>query len=112
MRAFLVGGLRLRVLVPTTRRERMRGLLGTGRLSPTEGLLLERTRSVHTFGMRFPIAAVLLDRSLTVLAVHRMPPRRLLLPRRRVRHVLECHVDTPLRTGDRLVYSGRCPRTG
>jgi len=51
-----------RVWIPKTLRERARGLLGRSELEPNEGLLLERSRSVHTFGMRFPIDAVLLDR--------------------------------------------------
>jgi uncharacterized membrane protein (UPF0127 family) len=90
------------VQVPVTRRERMRGLKGRTSLSPTEGLLLERCRSVHTFGMRFPIDAVMLDRDLRVVTVRRMRPRRILLPRRRVAHVLECPVDAPLERGDVL----------
>jgi uncharacterized membrane protein (UPF0127 family) len=80
----------------------MRGLLERTELSSTEGLLLERTRSVHTFGMRFPIVAVLLDRSLRVLALKRMRPGRILLPRPRVRHVLECSMDVELEPGDTL----------
>ncbi len=77
------------VEVPQTRRERARGLLGRSGLEPNEGLLLERTRSVHTFGMRFPIDAVLLDRDERVIDVVRLPPNRVLLPRRRVRAVIE-----------------------
>jgi uncharacterized membrane protein (UPF0127 family) len=95
-------GTRWTVQVPVTRRERMRGLKGRTSLSPTEGLLFERCRSVHTFGMRFPIDAVMLDRDLRVVTVRRMRPRRILLPRRRVAHVLECRVDAPLERGDVL----------
>ena len=65
-------------------------------------MLFRRARSVHTFGMRFPIAVVLLDRDLKVLSVKRLPPGRLLLPRPRARHVLECCQTTPLRPGDVL----------
>jgi uncharacterized membrane protein (UPF0127 family) len=83
----------------------MRGLLGRTGLDPEEGLLLERTRSVHTFGMRFAIAAALLDGSRVVRALVRLPPRRVLLPRRGVRHVLELAVGADVRTGDRLVAS-------
>ncbi len=77
------------VEVPQTRGERARGLLGRLELEPNEGLLLERSRSVHTFGMRFPIDAVLLDRDERVIEVVRLPPNRVLFPRRRVRAVLE-----------------------
>jgi uncharacterized membrane protein (UPF0127 family) len=77
------------VEIPETRRERARGLLGRVGLSEEEGLLLERCRSVHTFGMGFPIDAVLLDARWRVVRVVPMRPGRLLLPRPGVRHVLE-----------------------
>lgn len=87
----LVGdrGSRLVVRVAETRRERMRGLIGSAPLRPGAGLLLERTRSVHTVGMRWTVTAALLDRELRVLAVLRVPPNRVVAPRRGVRHVLE-----------------------
>jgi uncharacterized membrane protein (UPF0127 family) len=88
--------------VPETRRERMHGLLSRRSLQPDEALLLERTRSVHTFGMGFVIAAALLDGEGVVLRVVRMPPRRVLLPRLSVRHVLELAEGTNVRTGDRV----------
>jgi uncharacterized protein len=75
--------------VPETGRERARGLMGRDALAPLQGLLLRRCRSIHTFGMRFAIDAVLLDRGDRVLAIVPMPPRRVLLPRRRARHILE-----------------------
>jgi uncharacterized protein len=77
------------VEVPETGRERARGLMGRAALAPHEGFLLRRCRSVHTFGMRFAIDAVLLDGDDRIVAVVPMPPGRLLLPRRRVRHILE-----------------------
>jgi uncharacterized membrane protein (UPF0127 family) len=77
------------VEVPETGRERARGLMGRDGLAPHQGLLLRRCRSVHTFGMRFAIDAVLLDRDDRVLAIVPMPPRRVLLPRPGVRHILE-----------------------
>jgi uncharacterized protein len=92
----------LRALAPETRRERMRGLTGRALLAEDEALLLERTRSIHTFGMRWAICAALLDGELTVRSVRAVPPSRLLLPRLGVRHVLECAVGTDLRPGDRL----------
>jgi uncharacterized protein len=39
--------------------------------------------------MRFAIDAVLLDRDDRVVEVVRLPPGRILLPRPRVRHILE-----------------------
>ena len=92
----------LRALAPETRRARMRGLIGRALLAEDEALLLERTRSIHTFGMRWPVCAALLDGELTVRSVRAVPPSRLLLPRLGVRHVLECAVGTDLRPGDRL----------
>lgn len=97
--------LQLGALVPETRRERMRGLIGRDGLHPDEALLLERTRSVHTFGMRFPISAALLDRDGVIRAIVNMVPRRLLLPRPGVRDVLEASPGADLRSGDRLVAS-------
>jgi len=99
-------GLGMRALVPQTRRERMRGLLGRSRLAPDRALLLERTRSIHTFGMRFPIAVALLDRELVVRSVRRVRSGRLLLPRLGSRHVLECAEGVDLRPGDRLRVVG------
>ena len=96
-------GQRLRVEVPTTRRERARGLRGRRDLPPDQALLLRRCRSVHTFGMGFSIDAVLLDRCHRVIDVVAMPPGRLLLPRRVVRHILECAQGVDLRPGDRLI---------
>jgi uncharacterized membrane protein (UPF0127 family) len=71
-------------------------------LEPDEALLLVRTRSVHTFGMRFAIVAALLDRHGLVRAVVRMPPWRVLLPRPRVRHVLELAEGADVLPRDRL----------
>jgi hypothetical protein len=99
------------VEVPTTRRERARGLRLRAGLAPGTGLLLERCRSVHTFGMRFPIAVAFLDRDLAVLEVRRVPAGRLLRPRRRVRHVLELPVGADVRVGDRFSRPARGPRT-
>jgi uncharacterized protein len=95
-------GWRWAVEVPTSRRERVRGLRGRDALPAGRALLL-KTTSIHTFGMRFPIDAVLLDGSLKVLRVHRMQPGRLLLPRPRVRYVLECGTGSAFRAGDVLV---------
>ena len=95
-------GVRWVVDVPESRRERIRGLLGTSSLGRGHGMLLERCRSVHTFGMRFPIDVVLLDRAHRVVAVRRVPPGRVTMPRPGVRHVLECPEGSGLRAGDRL----------
>jgi hypothetical protein len=71
-------------------------------LEPDEALLLVRTRSVHTFGMRFAIVAALLDRDWIVRVVVRMPPRRVLLPRPGVHDVLELADWSDVRPRDRF----------
>jgi uncharacterized protein len=96
-------GVRLQAEAPETHRERVRGLLGRDGLGPGSAMLLERARSVHTVGMRFPLLVAFLDAELTVLEAARVPPGRVLLPRRRCRHVLECGTHHDLREGDRLL---------
>ncbi len=44
-------------------RSRVVGLLATPEVAPGEGLLIERTSSIHMFFMRYPIDAVFTDRS-------------------------------------------------
>jgi uncharacterized protein len=80
----------------------MRGLRDRGFLAPDQAMLFPRCRSVHTFGMRFPITAVFVDARWRVMAVRRMPPGRLARPRLRARSILECPADTDLRPGDVL----------
>ena len=98
--------------VPENRRERRRGLLGRVALGQDEAMLFERTRSVHTVGMRLEIAAVLLNSDLEVREVVQLRRWRLLLPRRGTRHVLECAPNVRLRVGDRLRIdqAGQPPR--
>ncbi len=95
-------GVRLLTRVPETRRERARGLIGARALAPGTAMLFERSRSVHTIGMRFEIAVAFLDADLRVVSVVPLPPGRVLLPRRRSRHVLEMPTDTALTPGDVL----------
>jgi uncharacterized membrane protein (UPF0127 family) len=49
--------------------ERVRGLLGRDGLEAGAGLWIDRTGSVHTFFMRFPMDAVFLDKELRVRKV-------------------------------------------
>jgi uncharacterized membrane protein (UPF0127 family) len=93
-------GRRLRVEIPESRRERSRGLTGRSSLKPGDGMLFLRCRSVHTFGMRFPITVATLDREFRVLTVRTLAPRRLLL-KPGVQHVLECAAGTAIEPGDR-----------
>jgi uncharacterized membrane protein (UPF0127 family) len=62
-------------------------LLRAGRAG--EGLLIPRCRSVHTFGMRFPVDVVFLDRDATPLAIRPAVPRNRIVGYRGARAVLE-----------------------
>ena len=95
-------GVTLRAQAPETRRERMRGLIGRPSLGRDQALLLETTRSVHTFGMSFSIWVALLDNDHVIRRIMHVPPNRLLLPRRGVRHILEYTEGADLRQSDRL----------
>lgn len=91
-----------RVLIPETRRERMRGLRGHPPPAPREAMLFRRCRSVQTFGMKAAISLVFLDRGMRVIAVHRCRPGRLVAGLRRARHVLECDIRSEVSVGDRF----------
>lgn len=54
-----------------------------------EGLLIPRCSSVHTFGMRFALDVVFLDRRGAPLSAHRHVPRRRFLRDQRADSVLE-----------------------
>ena len=73
--------------VASTRRERRRGLLGRDGLDGA--LLIERSRSVHTIGMRFPIDVAHLDADGMVLRTTTMRRNRIGLPVLRASAVLE-----------------------
>jgi uncharacterized membrane protein (UPF0127 family) len=85
-------------------RTRTRGLLGR---DAVEGaLLLPRTRSVHSLGMRFPIDVAFCDRQLVVLRTVTVPPNRVTRPCLRSRYVVEAEAGAferwGLRPGDQL----------
>jgi len=66
------------VPVATGFRARLLGLCGLRRERAGVGLLIPRCSSVHTFGMRFALDLVFLDRAGRPLSIHRaVPPRRL-----------------------------------
>ncbi len=83
--------------IASGRRERRKGLIGR---SGIEGaLLLERTRSVHTFGMRFAIDVAHCDAEMRVLRVSTMPANRLGRPARGARSVIEAEAGNMRRWG-------------
>lgn len=96
-----------KVRLATSFSARLIGLLKHEELPPGEGLLIRPCKSVHTFGMRFPIDVLFLDeRGVIVDAWCQMPPNRLTWPVREAKEVLELPAGTVLaaRTipGDRL----------
>lgn len=64
------------VVEAATTLARLRGLAGLDELDPDVGLHLPRTRSVHTFGMRFALDLVWLARDGSVVRVDRDVARR------------------------------------
>ncbi len=85
--------------------ERGRGLLGREPLGPGDALVIERTRQVHTFGMRYPIDVCFCDRAWRVLRVVRhLRPRRLTrwVPRARFAVELRAGSAPWLAPGDQL----------
>jgi uncharacterized protein len=88
--------------------DRTRGLLG--RTGYEGAMVLPRTRSVHTFGMQFPIDVAFCDKEMVVVGVARLPPWRMSRPRRRCRSVVEAEAGAferwGLRVGDKLDLRG------
>ncbi len=67
-----------RAAVAETPGTRRRGLLGTDSLEDGRGLVIVPCRQVHTFGMRYAIDAVFVDKHMRVLHVAKaMKPCRL-----------------------------------
>jgi uncharacterized protein len=86
--------------------DRFRGVLGRCELD--SAILLPGTRSVHTFGVRFPLDVAFLDSDLVVLSTTQLRARRVAIPRLRSR----CALETPagwferwkLEPGDKLEF--------
>jgi uncharacterized protein len=88
---------------------RLRGWAGSSRPGPGTGLYLTPCAWVHTFGMRFSVDAVYVDRSGTVLAVQALRPGRLGPWRPGAAGVLEMPAGEgagACRAGDRLAQEG------
>jgi uncharacterized membrane protein (UPF0127 family) len=58
-----------RCRVATSLRDRTVGLLATPSLASGEGLLIERTQSIHMFFMRYPIDVIFTDRDARVTRI-------------------------------------------
>ena len=83
--------------VASDRGERRRGLLGRDGIEGA--LLLERTRSVHTLGMRFAIDVAFCDGDMRVLRVTTMQPNRPVCFMRRAAAVIEAEAGSFERWG-------------
>ena len=82
---------------------RMRGYLGRPRPGPSEGMLFVPSRGIHTWGMRYPIDVLLLDREWKVVALHpRMEPWKDTGMRKEARYALELPEGTIEATGTEL----------
>lgn len=94
--------------VADTMSARMAGLLGRDGIDGA--LLIRPARSVHSFGMRFPIDVAFCDRELQVLAMVCLVRNRMSLPRLRARCVIEAEAGAferwGLHVGDRLEIKG------
>lgn len=86
---------RVRIAIADRFQSRLRGLLGRSWLNADEGLLILPCNSIHTFGMRFPIDVLALDRRGRVRKhFHAVPPGRILWPQRSVTMMLELAVGS------------------
>jgi hypothetical protein len=57
---------------------RMKGLLGRSGLKEGESLLIRPCKGIHTIGMRFPLDALFLSRSSSVIGIREgIPPNRI-----------------------------------
>jgi len=89
-----------RCRVAATLRERTVGLLATRSLATGEGLLIERTQSIHMFFMRFPIDVVFMDRQAKVArTVAALRPWRVVWWARGARDCLELPVGALAASG-------------
>ncbi|MEO8639722.1 MAG: DUF192 domain-containing protein [Chloroflexota bacterium] len=80
--------------------DRAVGLLATPNLPAGEGLLIERTQSIHMFFMRYPIDVVFVDRHATVTrTVASLRPWRVVWWARGARDCIELPVGALLASG-------------
>jgi len=90
--------------VAESRRDRMRGLLGRDGIDGA--MLIRRTRSVHSLGMRFAIDVAFCDRQLLVVRTVCLRPGRVTRPSLRGCCVIEAESGSfdrwTLRPGDQL----------
>jgi uncharacterized membrane protein (UPF0127 family) len=96
-----------RARVASSMGDRMVGLLSTPEVLPGEGLLIERTQSIHMFFMRYAIDVVFYDKAGRVTRlVHSIRPWRIVLWARGARDCIELRAGaldaTGTQVGDQL----------
>jgi uncharacterized protein len=86
--------------------DRNRGLIG--KQSYDGAMLLPRTRSVHSFGLRFAVDVAFLDKEMSVVAMVRLRTWRITVPRLHANQALEAKAGSfdrwGLRLGDKLEF--------
>ncbi|MGH9043495.1 MAG: DUF192 domain-containing protein [Acidimicrobiales bacterium] len=86
--------------------DRTRGLLGHRQYSGA--MLLPRTRSIHSMGLRFPLDVAFLDREMVVVEMVTLSTWRFTMPRIRASQVLEAKAGAferwGLCSGDHLEF--------
>lgn len=91
-----------------TRRARRRGLLGRDGIEGA--MLLAPARSIHTIGMRFDLDVAWCDDDLVVRKVATVPRRRVAMPVKGARTVIEAEAGSfarwELKAGDQLEVKG------
>jgi uncharacterized membrane protein (UPF0127 family) len=98
-----------RIAIADTSLTRLMGLAGRRRLDSGCGLLIRPSSGIHTFGMRFSIDVVALNKSLQVLKLwHRLAPWRVTSINLKTHSVLELPAgqisNCQIEVGDQLEF--------
>jgi uncharacterized membrane protein (UPF0127 family) len=105
-----------RATAATTSRERRTGLLRHESLAEGEGLWIAPCEAIHTFGMKFPIDVVFLDRAKRVVKIREAVPAGRIAVCLRAHSVLELPAGAVRRTGtavgDQLAFEPSDRGTG
>ena len=99
-----------RLMIADTFNRRLRGLLGTSYLPPGRGLLISPCCTIHTFGMRYPIDVLFIDRGFRVQKIIPALPSGRLAGSFGSKYVLELPAGTVtgrlVEPGDELSLAG------
>lgn len=88
------------VKVATSFFSRFLGLMGKKSIAEDQAVCFPRCDSIHTFFMRFPIDVILVGKEGEVVeVVEAMKPWRLMLPRKKVKHVIEMQAHLSKKLG-------------